>query len=328
MKQPVSQMQTPWRPAVRVLVVAAAAAAALPALAQLSGGSGQIAPAPASQATTGEAASRPAQTPVLADNTVEHKDVAYGGPDKTLNVLDIYAPAKADKAPVLLFIHGGEWTKGDKREISSKPKFFNEHGVVFVSINYRLSPKDKHPAQADDVATAIAWVREHIAQYGGDGGKIVIMGHSAGCHLATLVALDPEFLAKIKLKPSDIRGVAAWSGGIYDLVTRYKGGGTYAPYIKATFGESEEAQAAASPVTYTKNAKGGPAFLFASVGDEKSRNSREAAEGMAKAINAAGGSAKTLILEGKTHFTANHELGAEGDKTGLMLLEFVQACMK
>lgn len=286
---------------------------------------GQSSPAGSGPATTQAATSRPAQTPVLADDTVEHKDVAYGGPDAVLNVLDIYAPAKADKAPVLLFVHGGEWTKGDKREISCKPKFFNEHGVVFVSMNYRLAPKDKHPAQVDDVAAAIAWAKANIGKYGGDPNKIVIMGHSAGCHLVTLATLDPAPLAKVKLKPSDVRGVAAWSGGMYDLADRFKGGGSYPPYIKATFGESEEAPKAASPVTYTKNAKGGPVFLFASTDEERSKTSREAAEAMVEAVNKAGGTAKAAVLAGKSHFGANHELGAEGDKTGPMLLEFIRS---
>ncbi len=273
------------------------------------------------RATTQEA--RPLQTPVLSANTVEHKDVAYGGPDATMDVLDIYAPAHAAGAPVLIFIHGGEWTKGDKREISSKPKFLNEHGIVMVSVNYRLSPKDKHPAQVDDVATAIAWVHKHIAKYGGDANKIVIMGHSAGCHLATLVGLNPEPLAKVGMKPSDLRGVVAWSGGMYDLAERANGTGMYPPFIRATFGETKEAQQAASPITYAKNAKGGPTFLFASVDDDRSQSSRDASDMMVKAINAAGGTAKSAILVGKSHFTANHELGAPGDKTGQQLLDFI-----
>lgn len=274
-------------------------------------------------ARAARAASRPSQEPVLADKTIEHKDVPYGGPDANLNVLDIYSPALADHAPVLMFIHGGEWTKGDKREISCKPKFLNEHGVVMVCPNYRLSPKDRHPAQVDDVAAAIAWVHGHIDKFGGDGNKIVIMGHSAGCHLATLVALDPQPLAKVKLTPGVLCGVVAWSGGMYDLPARFKAGGMYRPYILATFGEDEDSQRAASPITHAKNAKDAPPFLIASVDDEKSQTSRESAKAIADAINAAGGNAKSAILAGKTHFTANHELGAPGDATGPMLLDFI-----
>jgi arylformamidase len=275
-------------------------------------------------AATTEAATRPAQTPVVSERSVVHNDVAYGGPDAKLDTLDIYSPADARRAPVLIFVHGGEWTRGDKANVSSKPKFFNENGVVFVSVNYRLSPADKHPAQVEDVATSIAWVKKHIEQFGGDPSRIVIMGHSAGCHLGMLTALEGTALAKAGLRPTDIKGVVAWSGGMYDLVDRAKGEGMYPPFIKATFGEDEKAQREASPLTYAKNAKGGPTFLVASTDDEKSKTSREASQKFYEALQQSGGQVKTTILAGKTHFTANHELGAEGDKTGPELLQFVR----
>ena len=269
------------------------------------------------------ATTRPAQTPVLSSNTILHADVPYGGPDARMDVADIYSPADTTGVPVLIFVHGGEWSRGDKHDISYKPKFFNENGVVFVAINYRLSPKNLHPVQVQDVATAVSWVHQHIADYGGDPSKIVIMGHSAGCHLVTLVSLNPEYLAKAGMKPSDIRGTVAWSGGMYDLVARNKGGGMYPPFIQATFGETEEAQRAGSPLTYAANARHAPRFLIASCDDERSKTSREASRQMVDAINANGGHAESALLVGKIHFTANHELGMPGDKTGAMLLDFI-----
>jgi arylformamidase len=283
-------------------------------------GFGQVVTSTAAAATT-----RPSQAAVLAANTVTHLDVGYGGPDKGLDVLDIYGPAKVKGAAVLLFVHGGEWSRGDKGEVSTKPKFFNENGVVFVSMNYRLSPKDKHPAQADDVATAIGWLHAHIGEYGGDGNKIVIMGHSAGTHLVTLVGLDGEYLAKAGLKPSVLKGVVAWSGGQYDLLDQVKSGGSYEPYIKATFGEDAAEEKAASPMTYAGNAKGGPAFLIAAVDDARGQASRDASKAMVEAIKAAGGNVRSETLVGKSHFTSNHEIGAAGDKTGPMLLAFIQS---
>lgn len=268
---------------------------------------------------------RPAQTRVLAANTVLQADVPYGGPDATLNVLDVYAPKDAKNAPILFFVHGGEWSRGDKHDISTKPKFFNEHGVIFVATNYRLSPKAKHPSQVDDIALAIKWTKGHAKEFGGDPNKIVIMGHSAGCHIVTLTTLWAEPLKKAGLTPSDIKGVIAWSGGMYDLVARANGPGMYPPFIKATFGEDAESQKAGSPMTYTANAKTCPPFLFASVDDEKSQSSREASTEMVKRINAAGGKAETVILIGKSHFTANHEVGAPGDTTGAIILNFLSS---
>ncbi|HUO07583.1 MAG TPA: alpha/beta hydrolase [Phycisphaerae bacterium] len=289
------------------------------AIAVMASGSGVMGQ---SVTTATQATTRPAQTPVLSANTVLHADVPYGGPDAKMDVADIYSPAGAKRAPVLIFVHGGEWSRGDKHDVSFKPKFFNENGIVFVAVNYRLSPKNPHPAQVQDVATAIAWVHQHIGDYGGDPQKIVIMGHSAGCHLVTLVSLNPEYLGHVGMNPADLRGVVAWSGGMYDLAARATGGGMYPPFIKATFGESEESQRAGSPLTYATNAKDAPPFLIASCDDEKSKTSREASQQMIDAINAAGGHAESAILVGKVHFTANHELGAQGDKTAAILLRF------
>src|SRR5205814_9652546 len=115
--------------------------------------------------------------------------------------------------PVVSYVHRGEWTKGDKSEVSYKPKFFNDNGVVFVSTNYRLYPAAKFPAHAEDVASAVRWAVDDVAKYGGDPKKIVLMGHSAGCHLVTLVALDPKYLKAGKLKPSDARALAARTAG-------------------------------------------------------------------------------------------------------------------
>jgi arylformamidase len=278
--------------------------------------------------STAPATTRPAQTPVLAENTVLRADVPYGSVGDALNVIDIYSPKDASGAPILIFIHGGEWSRGDKHDVSTKPKFFNEHGVVFIAVNYRLSPKYKHPAQVDDVATAIAWTRQHAGEFGGDPNKIVIMGHSAGCHLVTLVSLDPDPLAKVGMKASDLRGVIAWSGGMYDLVARAKGGGMYPPFINATFGETSDAQKAGSPLTYVANARSGPPFLITSVDDARSQSSRDASAELTNAINANGGTAKQELLVGKSHFTANHELGAAGDQSGFIALQFIESVTK
>jgi len=88
----------------------------------------------------------------------------------------------------------------------------------------------------------------------------------------------------------------------------------YPPLIKQNFGDSDDKLRAASPMTYVKNAVGGPTFLVASVDDDKSKTSREASQALIDAINLAGGTAKPAILAGKSHFTANHELGARATR--------------
>ena len=93
----------------------------------------------------------------------------------------------------MLYIHGGAWIIGDKDQ-QGKPMLLHlaRRGFIGVTINYRLAPKDRWPAQIVDVKRAIAWVREHIAEYGGDPSFIAISGSSAGGHLAALAALTPH----------------------------------------------------------------------------------------------------------------------------------------
>ena len=267
----------------------------------------------------GVQASQPAQTPVLADNTIAHLNISYGS--EPLQKLDVYAPRGVSDSPVVIFVHGGEWAKRDKTDVSYKPKFLNENGIVFVSTNYRLSPPAVHPDHVNDVAAAIEWVHKHIAEYGGSPNKIVIMGHSAGCHLVTLVSLDPRPLSRAGMKPADLRGVVAWSGGSYDLVQMVGRGGMYAPYIRKAFGEQETTWRDASPVTHVNDAKPLPSFLFISV--EPNNPSHVASERLASLIREAGGKADSRLIQNRTHFTANHLLGAPGDTTGQILLDFI-----
>ena len=265
-------------------------------------------------------APEPSQAAVLGENTVFRASVAYGTDEKQR--LDVYSPRGAAGAPVVIFIHGGEWTRHDKAEVSYKPKFLNQNGIVLVSVNYRLSPAVTHPAHVRDVAAAVRWVSDHGAEIGASSKKIVVMGHSAGCHLATLLALDPSHLATVKLRPADLCGVVAWSGGAYDLVEKVKAGGMYPPYIRQAFGDSPAAWKEASPVAHVGDSRPIPPFLFISA--ERGNPSHKASDRLAGLIRDAKGQADSRVIEGRTHFMANHLLGAPEDTTGAILLEFVR----
>ena len=122
------------------------------------------------------------------------RDLAYG-PDP-LQRLDVIAPTtKHAKLPVLLFVHGGGFTRGDKHGDfypDNITLWAARNGMVGVNIDYRLAPKDPWPAGAKDLASAIAWTRANIARYGGDSDRIILWGHSAGAnHVADYVA-HPE----------------------------------------------------------------------------------------------------------------------------------------
>lgn len=149
------------------------------------------------------------------------RDVRYSDAGKR-GLLDIYRPAgrELSGAPVLLQIHGGGWTLGSKNEQGIP--LMNEmaaDGWVCVAINYRLAPRDPFPAQIIDVKRAIAWVKEHIADYGGDPSYVVVTGGSAGGHLTALAALtpnDPEYQPGFEDADTTVQA-AVPHYGVYDI---------------------------------------------------------------------------------------------------------------
>jgi acetyl esterase/lipase len=126
-------------------------------------------------------------------------DVTYGSDKKQR--MDVYLPSNPQNAPVIVMVHGGAWKIGDKRSdtvVDNKKARWNPKGIIFVSVNYRLLPDANPLKQADDVATALAYVQSHAVQWGGDSKKIVLMGHSAGAHLVDLISSDPSRYPNLK----------------------------------------------------------------------------------------------------------------------------------
>ncbi|RYI97968.1 MAG: alpha/beta hydrolase, partial [Actinomycetales bacterium] len=129
-----------------------------------------------------------------ATGVVVEKDIPYAPEHGKRGLLDVYRPAEpAENAPVLLQVHGGGWTIGTKDQQGIPlMQHLAAKGWVCVAINYRLAPRDPFPAQIIDVKRAIAWIREHIEEYGGDPDYVAITGGSAGGHLTALAAVTPN----------------------------------------------------------------------------------------------------------------------------------------
>jgi arylformamidase len=134
---------------------------------------------------------------------------------KNLTSLDIYAPSKACNTPVVMWVHGGGYIRGDKsNQINAKAKLFNAQGWTLVSVNYRLSKPPRAAAQTnrnaqfpdhyDDVAASVAWVSANITKYGGDPSRVAILGHSAGADIVSNVAVNPSYLKVYNLGLSAI----------------------------------------------------------------------------------------------------------------------------
>ena len=150
-----------------------------------------------------------------------HKNISYADTGKR-GLLDVYTPAGGDPrgAPVLLQVHGGAWTIGNKDQQGIPlMQHLAAKGWVCVAINYRLSPRDPFPAHVIDVKRAIAWIRENIEEYGGDPDYIAITGGSAGGHLTALTALtanDPAWQPGFEDVDTTVQ-VAVPHYGVYDF---------------------------------------------------------------------------------------------------------------
>lgn len=140
-------------------------------------------------------------------------DIAYGADD--VQKLDIYAPDGADKAPVLIDIHGGGWTQGTKETRSLPAPAINKRGIIWVPIDYGLAPDYTMSGIVDHVRSAVAWVYKNISQYGGDPDRLFVSGNSAGGHL-TGTTVMPGWHGKFGIPDNAVKGACAMSG-VFDL---------------------------------------------------------------------------------------------------------------
>ena len=164
-------------------------------------------------------ATQPAFHVFAQQEVVVVNDIAYyegADADAKKHKLDIYTPKGLKDFPVVFFIHGGTWSSGDRKMYGNMGQMFASQGIGVVVISYRLSPAVTHPAHIEDVARAFAWTHANIAKYGGRADRIFVAGHSAGGHLTSLLAANPEYLKKHNLSSKNIRGIIPISG-VYDI---------------------------------------------------------------------------------------------------------------
>ncbi|CAN7215392.1 alpha/beta hydrolase [Bosea sp. LjRoot237] len=155
-------------------------------------------------------------TPADTGGRLAAGGIAYG-PDER-HRLDVYVPAQsAGRAPVMVFFYGGGWNSGERADYAFVGRAFAAQGFVTVIPDYRLVPKVRFPAFVEDGALALRWVRDNIATYGGDATGIALSGHSAGAHIAMMLALDGRFLARAGLPPGFVRSIAGLAGP-YDFL--------------------------------------------------------------------------------------------------------------
>jgi acetyl esterase/lipase len=245
---------------------------------------------------------------------------AHPGVDPNLLSLDVYTPPAGPDGchgrPLVIWIHGGGWTSGDKSEyMTDKVKLFNGAGYVFASVNYRLTdravPGPQYPVHDQDSADAVAWLVAHADQLGVDAGRVAVLGHSAGGGIVSAIATDDRYLGAHGLPLRALRCAGSLDGEGYDITA----GATASPPeveagYKDVFGTDPQIWQEASPVHHVAPDKGIPPFFIATRGEDWRTRTQTA---FIDALRGAGVHVTVLDATALEHIDLTTEVGAPGD---------------
>ncbi len=262
--------------------------------------------------------------PSGSDQPRELRNLAYyegPGAHPRKHKLDLFLPSASAGHPVLVFVHGGSWKRGDKDAYGgaygAMGRSLAAEGVAVAVINYRLTPEVRHPEHARDVARAVGWVHGNASRYGWNPGKIVLVGHSAGAHLCSLAALDPAYLEEHGLSPEVIGGVVAVSG-VYDLT---RTGVTGQLLYQDVFGTRNQQLQAASPALQVQS-KPAPFLLLYAAQDYPTADYQT--RRLENALSKSGGTVRSLEIADRNHVNIIAGLGRKGDPVREEILRFLK----
>lgn len=234
--------------------------------------------------------------------------------------LDVYLPDTGKDWPVLVWFHGGGLKGGDKQGTPTdgvKPKFMAASlaraGVAMVCPNYRFSPEVKFPAYLEDAAASVAWAKENMGKQGADVSRIYVGGHSAGGWIAFMLGLDPQFLTKEGVSPSDIAGLIPVSGQTvtHSTVRGEKGLGRYNIIADE-----------AAPVFHIRKETAPILVIFA---DQDMTGRADENELFVEMIRGAGNKeVRSLRVPDRDHGSIANEIAKEGDPAREAILEFMK----
>lgn len=251
--------------------------------------------------------------------------IAYReGAPSDAHTLDLYLPPRtAERPPLFVYIHGGAWISGDRRQYLPLAAGIMAAGTAVAVINYRLSDagRDPHPAHVQDAAAAVAYLRKNAGKVGYDPDRIFVGGHSAGAHISALLAYQPSYLQAVGEKPDSIRGFIGIEG-IYDLPALVSRWPSYREdFVSTAFGRDDKAWAAASPQRLALSGTR-PWLLIHSAQDElvDEPQSRRFAD----ALRAAGVPVEYALVQKGSHFGVLGQLGDPTSALGAQLLRFLR----
>lgn len=249
------------------------------------------------------------------------KDIAYRDATSSAeskNRLDLYLPQGRTNAPVIVWYYGGALQDGDKSdatEVGAAQRFASA-GIATAVVNYRLSPSVSHPAHVEDAAASFAWVKRHIAEYGGDPNQVFVAGHSAGAYLLALLATDERYLAAHGLSPRDIRGLIPISA--FYWVER---SGVAPDRPKSVWGTDERVWTDASPAHHLRAGLPPIQILYAD-GDEPWRQQQN--EEFERAVRQAGNARVGIVrISNRTHMSILRHLQDDEDPASNNVIAFV-----
>jgi acetyl esterase/lipase len=237
------------------------------------------------------------------------RDVAYGS--DAAQRIDVYHPAKADNAPIIMMVHGGGWRRGDKGGPSMvKNKvmhWVNNKDCVLISVNYRVVPEANPAQQGEDIGRAIAFAQGKAKSWGADPARLVLMGHSAGAHLVSLVSADGSLISRFGGHPW--LATVSIDSAAFDVeaIMNRKHYGLY----DTAFGSDPALWREASPM---HRLKGKPAVPMLLVCSSKRSDSCPPAQEFATKANGFGGQVKVLPVD-LNHAQINDQLGTDGAYT-------------
>ena len=263
-------------------------------------------------------------------------DVPYAGTTEFRQTLNVYAPAtkSAKPAPVVFWIHGGGWQGGEKTSVQLKPKFFTDMGYVFVSTNHRYVKAVPMNEIFADIAKSLHWTHDHVAEFGGDPNRVIIMGHSSGAQLAAYMAIDERPLKAEGLSLSMFKGCVPVDADTFDIpaviamasAARQAAGKPEPKYgHREIFGGKPELWADYSATQHVAAGKGIPPFLI--LYDSASALTPDQAKRLASALTSKGISAKAFGATNTNHGKINNDLGLPNDPSTAEVLAFLKTVL-
>jgi len=294
------------------IVTVTTSVASTPATTSTSDSAGATTSAPVAPSST-DGTSTECVGPLTGPETQQYRN-DVGDVRADLVSIDVYRRPGARDCPVLVWVHGGGWRSGDKagKAIGTKVAFAGEMGAALVSVNYRLVTPDgdvRWPVMGEDVAAAVAWVVEHAESLGIDPERVALMGHSAGAHLVSIVATDPELLTAAGASRDDVRCVVALDSAAYDITPT---DARTTPLFAAAFGVDPATLAGASPTVQAREHPAGLPDVLVVTRGSPARVAE--ADEFAATIRAGGATGQLVDAGSYTHEQVNTELGVLGEE--------------